>query len=78
MDEARMVHEEVRIPRWRTGMIRRFFLQHMAAHLLEISWNKYGQEKPIMPCMLCGVRSAVGQKEDGGRLPDSRLPDLPV
>ena len=62
MDEARMVHEEVRIPRWRTGMIRRFFLQHMAAHLLETSWDKYGQEKPTMPCMLCGVRSAVGQK----------------
>ena len=35
--------------------------QHMGAHLLEESWAQYGKEKPRMPCMLCGVNSAVGQ-----------------
>ena len=36
--------------------------QHMGAHLIEDSWAKYRKEKPRMPCMLCGVNSAVGER----------------
>jgi hypothetical protein len=34
---------------------------HMGAHLLEGSWASYEKEKPRMPCMLCGVNTAIGQ-----------------
>eukprot|EP00966_Prymnesium_polylepis_P047830 1107733-Prymnesium_polylepis.2 len=35
--------------------------QHMGAHLLEDDWAKYKKTKPAIPCMLCGVRSSIGQ-----------------
>jgi hypothetical protein len=34
---------------------------HMGAHLLEKEWTKYKKPKPDFPCMLCGVRTSIGQ-----------------
>ena len=34
----------------------------MGAHLWQESWAQYGQEKPRIPCPICGVHATVGQK----------------
>ena len=33
----------------------------MGAHILEEDWAKYKKEKPRMPCMVCGIHSAIGE-----------------
>ena len=36
--------------------------QHIGGHQLESNWDKYGKEKPLFPCGLCGERECHGVK----------------